>query len=70
VITIIWIALIVLVLFVAVMGRVQNRRRQAGGEAGDDPGSLHHGHHGHQGHNASSGGSHHGGGFSGGGHHG
>jgi uncharacterized membrane protein len=68
----IWIALIVLVLFVAVMGRVQNRRR-AGGEAGDDPGSLHHGHHshhGHNGHDASSGGSHHGGGFSGGGHHG
>jgi uncharacterized membrane protein len=64
----IWIALIVLVLFVAAMGRVQNRRR-AGGEAGDDPGRLHHSRHGHNGHDASSGGSHHGG-FSGGGHHG
>jgi uncharacterized membrane protein YgcG len=62
----IWIALLVLVLLVAVMGRVRNRRRDAG-EAGDDPGSLRHGHHNHS---SSAGGSHHGGGSSGGGHHG
>lgn len=62
----IWIALLVLVLLVATMGRVRNRRRSVG-EAGDDPGRLHHGHHGD--HGGSSG--HHGGGSSSaGGHHG
>ncbi|HEX3751629.1 MAG TPA: hypothetical protein VHW06_13790 [Streptosporangiaceae bacterium] len=61
----IWIALVVLVLLFAVMGRVRNRRRGVG-EAGDGPGRLHHGHHGGPG--GSSG--HHGGGSSSGGHHG
>jgi len=66
----IWIALIVLVLLVAVMGRVQNRRRaRFEAEAADDPGRLHHGHHGSS-HQGSGGGHHGGGGFSGGGHHG
>ena len=51
-----WIILIIIVLFAVVMGLTRSRR-SGYGEAGDDPGSLHHGHHG--------------GGFSGGGgHHG